>query len=67
MNYPRLFSPIAIKPGFTLKNRIFMPAIHSGLSEDGKIHKQGVHHVGDIADEGPVNEIAEGPGHDHRH
>ena len=38
MNYPRLFSPITIKPGFTLKNRIFMPAIHSGLSEDGSVN-----------------------------
>jgi 2,4-dienoyl-CoA reductase (NADPH2) len=37
MNYPRLFSPITIKPGFTLKNRIVMPAIQSGFTEDGSV------------------------------
>ena len=35
MNYHRLFSPIEIKPGFVLKNRIVMPAIHSGFTPDG--------------------------------
>ncbi len=35
MNYPRLFSPVTIKPGFTLKNRIFMPAIQHVFTPDG--------------------------------
>lgn len=38
--YPRLFSPIEIKPGFTLKNRIFMPALQSGFSEDGSVNRR---------------------------
>lgn len=35
MKYNRLFSPIEIKPGFTLKNRILMPALHHGYTPDG--------------------------------
>ena len=35
MKYNRLFSPIEIKPGFTLKNRILMPALHHGYTLDG--------------------------------
>ena len=35
MRYPRLFSPIEIKPGFTLKNRILMPALMGGYTPDG--------------------------------
>lgn len=38
MKFSRLFSPIEIKPGFVLKNRIFMPALHSGFSEDGSVN-----------------------------
>ena len=38
MNYPRLFSPITIKPGFTLKKPYLHAAIHSGLSEDGSVN-----------------------------
>ena len=40
MKYQRLFTPITIKPGFTLKNRIIMPAIHSGFSKDGTLSDQ---------------------------
>ncbi len=35
MKYARLFSPIEIKPGFVLKNRILMPAMQSGFTPDG--------------------------------
>lgn len=40
MKFSRLFSPIEIKPGFVLKNRIFMPALHSGFSEDGSVNNR---------------------------
>lgn len=35
MPYPRLFSPIEIKPGFTLKNRLVMPAMHHLYTDHG--------------------------------
>jgi 2,4-dienoyl-CoA reductase (NADPH2) len=35
MKYDRLFSPIEIKPGFTLKNRILMPAMQNVFTPDG--------------------------------
>lgn len=40
MKYDRLFSPIEIKPGFTLKNRILMPALQSGFTPDGAPNDQ---------------------------
>ncbi len=36
MNYPRLFTPLEIKPGFTLKNRIVMPAMHHLYTDGGR-------------------------------
>ncbi|MBR1780515.1 MAG: FAD-dependent oxidoreductase [Oscillospiraceae bacterium] len=35
MKYPRLFSPIEVKPGFSLKNRIIQAAMHCGFTPDG--------------------------------
>ncbi len=35
MNYPRLFTPIEIKPGFVLKNRLIMPAMHHLYTDHG--------------------------------
>ena len=35
MKFDRLFSPIEIKPGFTLKNRIVMPAMHHLYTDNG--------------------------------
>ena len=40
MSFHRLFSPIEIKPGFTLKNRILMPALHHNYTPDGTITEQ---------------------------
>lgn len=37
MKFDRLFSPIEIKPGFTLKNRILMPALHHNYTPDGSL------------------------------
>ena len=33
--------------------------------EDGKAHEQGLKHVGDIAQQGPVNQVAHRPGQHH--
>ena len=40
MKFSRLFSPIEIKPGFTLKNRILMPALHHNYTPDGTLTDQ---------------------------
>ncbi len=36
MKYKRLFTPIQIKPGFTLKNRLVMPAMHHLYTDNGR-------------------------------
>ncbi len=40
MNYPRLFSPMELMPGVTVKNRIFMPAIQHVFTPDGSPTEQ---------------------------
>ncbi len=36
MKYTRLFTPIEIKPGFVLKNRLVMPAMHHLYTDNGR-------------------------------
>jgi 2,4-dienoyl-CoA reductase (NADPH2) len=35
MKYPRLFTPLEVKPGFVLKNRLIMPAMHHLYTDHG--------------------------------
>ena len=35
MNYKRLFTPLEVKPGFVLKNRLVMPAMHHLYTDHG--------------------------------
>ncbi|MCD8143875.1 MAG: FAD-dependent oxidoreductase [Oscillospiraceae bacterium] len=36
MKYTRLFTPIEVKPGFVLKNRLMMPAMHHLYTDHGR-------------------------------